>query len=68
MLSAARKVVVLADGAKLRRTAFSKITDIDDSMSLITDWTVPDSELEARREAGVEIMVAPRCETTRRSR
>jgi DeoR/GlpR family transcriptional regulator of sugar metabolism len=65
MLSAARKVVVLADGTKLGQTALSKIADIDNSMSLITDWTAPDSELAALREAGLEITVSPRHDTTR---
>ncbi|SFQ96025.1 transcriptional regulator, DeoR family [Lentzea waywayandensis] len=58
LLRTADRVVVLADGSKVGKRAFSRIAAISDVHVLITDSSAPAEELDRLRAAGVEVVVA----------
>lgn len=57
LLRAADRVIVLADGSKVGRRAFSRIAGTDEVAMLITDGSADPAELERLRAAGVEVTV-----------
>ena len=57
MIDRARKVIVVADGSKVGRTAFARIGHIALLSELITDATANGAELEQLREAGMTITI-----------
>src|SRR5690349_8703115 len=58
LLRTADRVVVLADGSKVGKRAFSRIAGTSEVHVLITDSSAPVEELEKLRAAGVEVVVA----------
>ncbi|WP_394619721.1 DeoR/GlpR family DNA-binding transcription regulator [Lentzea sp. JNUCC 0626] len=58
LLRTAARVVVLADGSKVGKRAFSRIAAITDVHVLITDSSANTEELDRLRAAGVEVVVA----------
>jgi DeoR family transcriptional regulator, aga operon transcriptional repressor len=59
MARVARRVVLLVDGSKLGRVDVVQVCTADELDLVVTGASAPASELEALREAGVEILVAP---------
>ena len=58
LLRTADRVVVLADGSKVGKRAFSRIAGITDVHVVVTDSSAPAEELDRLRGAGVEVVVA----------
>lgn len=58
LLRTAHRVVVLADGSKVGKRAFSRIAAISEVHMVITDSSAPSDELDRLRAAGVEVVVA----------
>lgn len=56
LLRTADRVVVLADGSKVGRRAFSRIAGADEVAMLITDGSADRAELDRLRAAGVEVI------------
>ena len=59
MARAARRVVLLVDGAKLGRVDVAHVCTADELDLVVTGTSAPSGELQALREAGVEVLVAP---------
>lgn len=59
LVRAAKRVVVLADGSKLGRTAFAKIVGIDEVDCVITDEGADPEFLKRLEARGTEVIVAP---------
>jgi DeoR family transcriptional regulator of aga operon len=57
LLRTADRVIVLADGSKVGRRAFSRIAGTDEVDVLITDGSADQAELDRLRVAGVEVTV-----------
>jgi DeoR family transcriptional regulator, aga operon transcriptional repressor len=57
MIERARRAVVVADGSKVGAASFVRICRVGDVGELITDDTADASELDAIREAGVEVTI-----------
>jgi DeoR/GlpR family transcriptional regulator of sugar metabolism len=57
-IAAARRVTVVADSSKFRRTALAVVAPWSDITTLVTDGGAPPAALDAIREAGVEVLVA----------
>jgi len=55
LISRARRVIVVADGSKVGRLAFSRICDVASIDELITDAAAPAPELRRLADAGVVI-------------
>jgi DeoR/GlpR family transcriptional regulator of sugar metabolism len=58
MIASSARVVVAADGSKLRQTAMAVVSAIDAVDMVITDATAPADALDALRAAGVEVRCA----------
>ncbi|ROO86980.1 DeoR family transcriptional regulator [Actinocorallia herbida] len=58
LIAAARRVVVLADGSKIKVRAFSRIAETAELHILVTDATADPAELDRLRAAGVQVHVA----------
>ncbi|MFD0687883.1 DeoR/GlpR family DNA-binding transcription regulator [Actinomadura fibrosa] len=58
LMRATRRVVVLADGSKIGRRAFSRIAPIGEIDTLITDAGADRAELDRIQAAGVKVTVA----------
>lgn len=58
MISAGRRIVLIAEGAKFTRSAMSIVCGFSDIDVVVTDDTAPVTVLEALRAAGVEVIVA----------
>lgn len=58
MASRARQVVIVADGSKLDKHAFSRICPIDDVDVLVTDRAAPKAVLDRFSAAGVKVIRA----------
>ncbi|MEU7478308.1 DeoR/GlpR family DNA-binding transcription regulator [Lentzea sp. NPDC042327] len=58
LLRTADRVVVLADGSKVGKRAFSRIAAITDVHVVVTDSSAPAADLDRLRAAGVEVVVA----------
>lgn len=54
-IAAATRVVAVTDGSKLGRTAFARVCPASEIDVLVTDRDAPADELDALREAGVEV-------------
>jgi DeoR family transcriptional regulator, aga operon transcriptional repressor len=59
MVARAGRVVVVATGDKLGRTAFARICEPSALESVITDDSAPAGAVDALREAGVSVTVVP---------
>ena len=59
IIAHAERVVVVADHTKIGRLTMALISPISSVHVLITDAAVPESGLQALRDAGIEILVAP---------
>jgi len=59
MMTAARRVVLLADASKFQIAAFCKICDPSKVHEVITDDRAPKAGVAALREAGVTVVVVP---------
>jgi DeoR family transcriptional regulator of aga operon len=59
MARVARRVVLLVDGSKLGRIDVAHVCTVDEIDLVVTGTSAPASELEALREGGVEVLVAP---------
>src|SRR5258707_1600453 len=59
MISAAGRVIVLADASKFGRSAFGYFAPLSAIDILVTDSPPPDDLAEALSESGVEVIVAP---------
>jgi DeoR family transcriptional regulator of aga operon len=57
LVRTADRVIVLADGSKVGKRAFSRIAGIDEIDTLITDGSADPAELDRLRIAGVEVTV-----------
>jgi DeoR family transcriptional regulator of aga operon len=55
LLRTAAEVIVLADGSKIGKRAFSRIAGTDEIDMLITDAGADPAELERLRAAGVKV-------------
>ncbi len=58
LMRTAGRVVVLADGSKVGKRAFSRISTISEVQVLITDPSADAGELEQLRGAGVQVIIA----------
>ncbi|ANZ41730.1 alkaline phosphatase [Lentzea guizhouensis] len=58
LMRTADRVVVLADGSKVGKRAFSRIAAITDVHVVVTDSSAPGEELDRLRGSGVEVVVA----------
>lgn len=59
MISAAGRVIVLADASKFGRSAFGYFAPLSTIDILVTDSPPPADLAEALSKAGVEVIVAP---------
>lgn len=57
MMRTAQKTIVLADSSKFRRRGFSKIANIADVDTIITDSNIPPAVCRAIEDTGVELIV-----------
>jgi len=55
LIGRARRVIVVADGSKVGRLAFSRICDVSSVDELITDASAPEPELRQLADAGIVI-------------
>lgn len=60
MARAARRAVLLVDGSKLGRVGVAHVCAVDELDLVVTGPSAPPSDLEALREAGVEVLIAPK--------
>ncbi len=60
MVDRSARVVVVATGDKVGRTAFARICEASAVDALVTDASAPDDELVALRRTGVEVTVVDR--------
>lgn len=60
MARSARRVVLLVNGSKLGRVDVAHVSAVDGLDLVVTGASAPPSELEALREAGVEVLIAPK--------
>ena len=60
MISAARRVVLLADASKFQIAAFCRICDPSAVHEVVTDDRAPEAGIAALREAGVTVLVVAR--------
>ncbi|WP_110590265.1 DeoR/GlpR family DNA-binding transcription regulator [Microbacterium suaedae] len=58
LIAAARRTVVVADASKFAATAFARIVDFTDADAVLTDAGITDTDADAVREAGVELLLA----------
>ena len=58
MIAAAQRSIVVADHTKLGRLALVPLARIDEIDVIVTDPGAPDGELDAIRDAGVQVIVA----------
>jgi DeoR family fructose operon transcriptional repressor len=56
MVRCAEKVFVVSDSTKFGKESFIRFADIDEVDCIITDWHLPDEEVERYREAGLEVI------------
>src|SRR3954469_12294793 len=56
LMRTANRVIVLADGSKIGKRAFTRIAPIDEIAMLITDAGADPAELDRLRAAGVEVI------------
>lgn len=59
MARVARRVVLLADGSKLGFVDVAHVCTVDELDLVITGTSAPPEQLDALRDAGVEVLVAP---------
>ena len=57
MMHSAQKTIVLADSTKFRRRGFSKIANITDVDTIITDSNIPAKTAQAIEDLGVELKI-----------
>ena len=57
-MSNARRIILVADGSKFIRTAFVRISALEDFSHIVTDTEPPAELRNAMRNANVEIIVA----------
>lgn len=57
-MSAAQKIIVLADSTKFNRRGFSKIADMDEVDLIITDSRIPEAIVRQLEERGIEMIIA----------
>ncbi len=55
MIERAQRVIVAVDSTKLGHVTLAKMADITDFHVLVTDSGAPEDELQAFRDAGVEV-------------
>lgn len=58
MISAGRRIVLIAEGAKFTRSAMSITCSLRELDVIVTDDTAPEEVLEELRAAGVEVVIA----------
>ena len=58
MMQTAQKTIVLADSSKFGRRGFSKISDMEDVVHIITDSPIPPSTALRLEEMGIELTIA----------
>lgn len=58
MMKIAQKTIVLADSSKFRRRGFSKICNIDEIDTIITDRGIPSGIAAHLEEMGIELIIA----------
>lgn len=58
MMKIAQKTIVLADSSKFRRRGFSKICDLDEIDTIITDAGIPQKIASRLEEMGVKLIIA----------
>lgn len=58
MVSAADRVIVVADGSKIGRAALARLAEISQVHVLVTDESADPEELDRLRAAGVEVVLA----------
>ena len=57
MMRTAQKTIVLADSSKFRRRGFSKIANITDVDTIITDSNIPATISQAIEDLGIELRI-----------
>lgn len=57
LIATSRRIVVLADGSKVGKRAFSRIGDIGEIQTLVTDGSADAEELDRIRATGVDVVV-----------
>lgn len=60
MVTAGKKVIVLADSSKIGNVALSTVCPIDSVYAVITDWNADPTACEAITAAGVSVVVVPK--------
>ena len=59
MMKAVRRVIFCLDHTKFGRRSFSKLCDLDQVDTIITDHAAPDYLVQGLRAQGVEVVIAP---------
>ena len=57
MIERAQRVIVAVDSSKLGNRTLAKMADVTDFHVLVTDSEAPEDELDAFRDAGIEVHV-----------
>ena len=57
MMRTAQKTIVTADSSKFRRRGFSKIANITDIDTIITDSNIPPTISQAIEDLGIELKI-----------
>lgn len=56
MVKCAEKVFVVSDSTKFGKESFVRFADIDEVDCIITDWNLPDEEVERYQESGLDVI------------
>jgi DeoR/GlpR family transcriptional regulator of sugar metabolism len=56
-IKVARRRVVLADSSKVGKVSLAKVAEVNQIDLLITDWAADTNEVNALREAGLEVQL-----------
>lgn len=60
LVSVSEKVIIAADHTKFKATGLATFAEIDEIDTIITDWQTPEPILNAFRQKGIEVIVAPK--------
>ena len=58
MMTAAQKIIVLADSSKFGRRGFARICDLADVDMIITDYKISQKDINALEAQGIELVIA----------
>ncbi|MEO9151615.1 MAG: alkaline phosphatase, partial [Lapillicoccus sp.] len=59
MVARTDRVLIVATGDKIGSRTFARICGVDAVATLVTDQSAPPRAVEALRDAGVDVVVAP---------